>query len=100
MFSKSIQPDQTKQNTGNNTFSAKFEVTKHNTVMTKAITPNFLFYISLLNAKETNKKFPSRNEVAFLGDSGASISVLNLSKHTMISRLGFFCWYSKRLQNC
>ena len=58
--------------------------------MTKAITPNFLFYISLLNAKETNKKFPSRNEVAFLGDSGASISVLNLSKHTMISRLGFF----------
>ena len=51
----------------------------HPTEMANALTPTSWFYSLYLHTPETNtdKGHPSRSEISFLLDSGASISVLN-----------------------
>ena len=56
--------------------------------MTNAISQASWFSIMfLLSQNETNSKYSSRLEPAFLSESGASVSVLNIPTYILINRL-------------
>ena len=68
----------------------KFEVhTYHPTALANAVTPTSWFYGLYVHTPSsiTQKDNPSRMEIAFLLDSGASISVLNYSTYITLTNL-------------
>ena len=57
-------------------------------MMSNAIAPTSWFYnMYIQSTKTTETNFPSRLEITFLLDSGASISVLNLPTYLMIAKM-------------
>ena len=68
----------------------KFEVHMyHPTAMANAVTPTSWFYTLYVHTPSSivQKDNPSRLEIAFLLDSGASISVLNYSTYIILTKL-------------
>ena len=68
----------------------KFEIHMyHPTEMANALTPTSWFYSLYTHAppNQNQRDYPSRLEISFLLDSGASISVLNYPTYTIISKL-------------
>ena len=68
----------------------KFEVHMyHPTAMANAVTPTSRFYTLYVHTQSTvvQKDNPSRLEIAFLLDSGASISVLNYPTYITLTKL-------------
>ena len=61
----------------------------HPTEMANALTPTSLFYTSYTHSSpnQHQRDYPSRLEISFLLDSGASISVLNYPTYITISKL-------------
>ena len=70
--------------------SIKFEVHMyHPTAMANAVTPTSWFYALYVHtpSSKTQRDIPSRLEIAFLLDSGASISVLNCPTYITLTKL-------------
>ena len=68
----------------------KFEVHMyHPTAMANAVTPTSWFYTLYVHTSSsiTQRDNPSRLEIAFLLDSGASISVLNYPTYITLTKL-------------
>ena len=68
----------------------KFEVHMyHPTAMANAVTPTSWFYTFYVHAPSSivQRHNPSRLEIAFLLDSGASISVLNYPTYITLTKL-------------
>ena len=61
----------------------------HPTAMANAVTPTSWFYTLYVHTPSsiTQRDNPSRLEIAFLSDSGASISVLNYPTHITLTKL-------------